>query len=93
MTNEEINIRDLLKSIIELIADDTISFDIDHELPPYITAYDCLTLKDGWNYKKLDMNYTNYKLKFSVVGAKQGAEMDSLLGKLYKILRQIKEEL
>ena len=93
MTKEEINIRDLLKSIIAFIPNDTIRFDIDHELPPHLTVMDRFTQISRWECRKLDMDYTNYTLKFSVVGAKQRAEMDSLLDELYKILRQITKEL
>lgn len=93
MEKEETNIRDLLKSIIAFISTDTIRFDIDHELPPHLTEMDSFTQISRWECRKLDMYYTNYTLKFSVVGAKQRAEMDSLLDELYKILRQIKKEL
>ena len=93
MTKEEINIRDLLKSIIAFIPTDTIRFDIDHELPPHLTEMDSFTQISRWECRKLDMDYTNYTLKFGVLGKKPRAEMNKLLGELVEILRQIKKEL
>lgn len=93
MEKEETNIRDLLKSIIAFIATDTIRFDTDHELPPHLTVMDSFTLINRWQCRKLDMDYTNFTLKFGVLGKERGAEMNKLLGELIEILREIKKEL
>ena len=93
MEKEETNIRDLLKSIIAFIPTDTIRFDIDHELPPHLTVMDSFTQISRWECRKLDMDYTNYTLKFGVLGKEQRKEMDNRFKKLYDVLSELRKEI
>ena len=93
MEKEETNIRDLLKSIIAFIPTDTIRFDIDHELPPHLTVMDSFTQISRWECRKLDMDYTNYTLKFGVMGKKNMEELnkrlENLLGEFHELRNEI----
>lgn len=86
---EEVQIKKLLKSITELIADDTLSFTVDQdaEIPPYIKVMSLhgAVSEDGVRNNQ----YTSYILKFGVVGLKDKKKMDYLLGILYKVLKEL----
>lgn len=89
MDKKDENIKGLIKEMMQLIADCTLSFEIDPnaELPPHIKALSIHGMSPEGIMNNL---YTEYTLKFGVIGKKQREEMDKRFEKLYGELSELK---
>lgn len=92
MDKKDENIKGLIKEMMQLIADDTLSFEIDPnaELPPHIKA---LSIHGMSTEGIMNNLYTGYTLKFGVMGKKQREEMDERLEKLFGELSELINEI
>lgn len=90
MDKKDENINGLIKEMMQLIASDTFSFEVDPnaELPEHIKAFFGLNV-DGVNNNL----YTGYTLKFGVMGKKNTEEMNKRLEKLYDVLSELRKEI
>lgn len=95
MGKKDEDIKCLIKEMMQLIAEGTLSFEIapNAELPPHLTVMDSFTQISRWECRKLDMDYTNYTLKFGVLGKEQRKEMDNRFKKLYDVLSELRKEI
>lgn len=93
MDKKDNNIKGLIKEMMQLIAADTLSFEMNPnaELPPHIKEM----FIHGGVYEDGIMNnlYTEYTLKFGVIGKKQREEMNKRFEKLYGELSELKNEI
>lgn len=93
MGKKDEDLKCLIKGIMQLIAADTLSFEIDPnaELPEHIRVFalhGCLN-EDGINNNL----YTGYTLKFGVMGKKDAEEINKRLEKLYDVLSELRKEI
>ena len=95
MGKEDEYIKCLIKEMMQLIAEGTLSFEIDPnaELPPHLTVMDSFTQISRWECRKLDMDYTNYTLKFGVMGKKNMEELNKRLEKLLGEFHELRKEI
>ena len=95
MGKKDEDIKCLIKEMMQLIAEGTLSFEIDPnaELPPHLTVMDSFTQISRWECRKLDMDYTNYTLKFGVMGKKNMEELNKRLEKLLGEFHELRNEI
>ena len=95
MDKKDESIKGLIKEMMQLIAVDTFSFEINPnaELPPHLTVMDSFTQISRWECRKLDMDYTNYTLKFGVMGKKNMEELNKRLEKLLGEFHELGKEI
>lgn len=89
MDKKDENINGLIKEMMQLIAADTLSFEMNPnaELPPHIKA---LSIHGMSTEGIMNNLYTEYTLKFGVIGKKQREEMNKRFEKLYGELSELK---
>lgn len=92
MDKKDENIKGLIKGMMQLIAADTLSFEIDPnaELPPHIKA---LSIHGMSTEGIMNNLYTEYTLKFGVMGKKNVEEMNKRFEKLLGEFRELRKEI
>ena len=93
MGKKDEDLKCLIKGIMQLIAADTLSFEIDPnaELPEHIRVFALHGCLNGDGIK--NNIYTGYTLKFGVIGTDQREEMDKRFKKLYDVLSELRKEI